>query len=130
MVVIGSGCGRETGHPCSVQLAVLSHSGSDVELSLMSQVFRFFQGDSPCDRDTKVCLLASTFLHKVSLFWVPSSCCYAYQLAQGIDRSAVFMQWCSPSAVRPLACCILVVASFPHTLLPLSQNISISVRDV
>lgn len=126
MVVICLGCGRETGHPCSMQLAVFSHSGSDVELSLMSQVFRFFHRHSPYGRDAKVCLLASTFLHKVSFFWVPSSWCSAYQLAQGADRSAVFMQRCSPSAAKPLACCILAVASFPHT----PQNVSTSVIDV
>lgn len=78
------------------------------------------------DCDAKVCLLASTFPHKISLFWVLSFRCFAYHLAQGLDRSAVFRQWCSPSAVKPLACCPLAAASFPHTPLPLSEYQHIS----
>lgn len=102
-----------------MQLAVLSHSGSDVELSLMSQVFIFFHGESPCDHDAKMCLLASTFFIKYFYFVYHLPDVLPIQLAQGVDRSAVFMQWCSPSAAKPLACCILAVASFSHAPLPL-----------
>lgn len=42
----------------------LSHSQSDVELSLMSQVFRFFGRDLLYGRAANVCSLASAFLHK------------------------------------------------------------------
>lgn len=65
-------CARETGRPCSVRREVFSHSSPDIELSLVFKLFQIFPEDSPCDRDAKVYLLASAFLHKVSLFWVPS----------------------------------------------------------
>lgn len=41
----------------------LSCSGSDDELSLMSQLFRFFLRESLCGSAAKVCWLPSAHLH-------------------------------------------------------------------